>query len=63
MASAFLYTIIQTAKINGLDPFLYLKYLFSSYPEAKHKEQIRELLPNLVEAEEISEFLESSPDF
>ena len=31
-ASADLYTIIETAKLNGLDPYYYLRYLFTKLP-------------------------------
>ena len=62
-AGAFLYTIIQTAKENGLDPFSYLKFLFGLHPRVEHKEQLREILPHQVEADDIREFLDSSPGF
>ena len=31
-ASAAIYSIIETAKANGLDPYLYLEYLFEHLP-------------------------------
>ena len=44
-ASAFLYSIIETAKANGLEPKAYLSELFERYPLARTDEQRRELLP------------------
>ena len=31
-ASAFLYTLVETAKANGLEPYFYLRYLFLAFP-------------------------------
>lgn len=44
-ASANLYSLIETAKANGLDPFRYLAHLFRELPKAKTVEQIEALLP------------------
>jgi transposase len=44
-ASAFIYSIIETAKANGLEPKAYLKALFEQYPLAKDDDQRRQLLP------------------
>lgn len=44
-ASAILYSIIETAKANGLTPFDYLNHLFTVLPERKAEEDIVELLP------------------
>ncbi|TYP77457.1 transposase IS66-like protein [Paenibacillus methanolicus] len=32
-ASATIYSVIETAKENGLNPFQYLKYLFEQLPQ------------------------------
>ena len=42
-ASAVLYSLVETAKANGLVPFDYLKYLFEELP--KQPESIDHLLP------------------
>lgn len=34
-ASAICYSVIETAKMNGLNPFYYLKYLFEQLPNTK----------------------------
>jgi len=51
-ASANLYSIIETAKANGHEPYLYLRYLFTELPKASSPEQLAELLPfNIVPAD------------
>jgi transposase len=52
-ASAGLYSIIETAKANGLDPYWYLLYLFEKLPEAKTEEACRSLLPNHVDEKDL----------
>lgn len=44
-ASAAVYSIIQSAKINGHDPYKYLLVLFEKLPEANSVDEIRALLP------------------
>jgi transposase len=45
-ASAGMYSIIESAKANGLDPYAYLRFLFSKYPQVCHdKEAVHKLLP------------------
>jgi len=47
-ASAAVYSIIETAKTNGLNPFQYLKYLFEHLPNAdiqRHPEHLDDVLP------------------
>lgn len=44
-ASAFIYSLIETAKANGLEPVSYLNNLFEAYPHAKNDEERRRLLP------------------
>jgi transposase len=48
-ASAFLYSLIETAKANGLKPYAYLRYLFDQLPLAKTEEDYRSLLPPYVD--------------
>ena len=49
-ASANLYSLIQTAKANGLNPYEYLKHIFKELPNANNVEAIEALLPwNLAE--------------
>jgi hypothetical protein len=44
-ASANLYSLIQTAKANGLEPYAYLRRLFQELPKADSVGAIEALLP------------------
>jgi transposase len=44
-ASANLYSLIETAKANGLSPYEYLRRIFTDLPAAQTVEQIEALLP------------------
>lgn len=44
-ASAFLYSLIETAKANGWEPKAYLQTMFERYPHTTSDEQRRELRP------------------
>ena len=44
-ASANLYSLVHTAKANGLEPYAYLKHLFTELPKAQSVEDIEALLP------------------
>ena len=44
-ASANLYSLIETAKANGLNPYEYLKLVFKELPNADSVEKIEALLP------------------
>jgi transposase len=44
-ASATLFSIVETAKANGHDPYWYLRRLFEELPAAKTEEQILALTP------------------
>lgn len=44
-ASAMMYSLIQTAKANGLNPYHYLKYIFEKLPYAKSSSDAELLLP------------------
>ena len=49
-ASANLYSLIQTTKANGFNPYEYLKHIFKELPNANNVEAIEALLPwNLAE--------------
>jgi transposase len=43
-ASANLYSLIETAKANGLEPYAYLRVLFTELPKAETVEEIEALL-------------------
>ena len=44
-ASANLYSLIETAKANGLEPYAYLRHVFTELPKAETVEAIEALLP------------------
>ena len=44
-ASANLYSLLQTCKVNAIDPYRYLSALFSALPLAKSAEDYEALLP------------------
>ena len=44
-ASAVHYSLIETAKLNGLEPYAYLNYVFKKLPYAETVEDIEALLP------------------
>ncbi|RLC17189.1 MAG: IS66 family transposase [Deltaproteobacteria bacterium] len=48
-ASAALYSLIETAKANKLEPYWYLRYLFKNLPEAMTSEEFKQLLPMYVD--------------
>lgn len=52
-ASANLYSLIETAKANGLEPYAYLRYLYTQIPMAKSVEDFEALLPGNVEKNQI----------
>ena len=44
-ASANLYSLIETAKANGMEPYAYLRHVFTELPKATSVEDIETLLP------------------
>ena len=45
VAGAILYSLIETAKANGLDPFSYLRHVFERLPSTRTQDERRALLP------------------
>jgi transposase len=45
-ASAMLYTLVETAKANGLEPRAYLHYLFETLPTVTTPDRFDALLPH-----------------
>jgi transposase len=48
-ASATFFSLIETAKANGLEPYAYLRYIFNKLPLAQTERDIKALLPYNVE--------------
>ena len=53
-ASAALFSLVETAKANALQPYLYLKYLFEKFPYAETKEDREKLLPTSLALEDLT---------
>ena len=58
-ASATLYSLIETAKANGLEPFAYLKYLFTMLPVTP-QEKLIDLLPHRLDPQILQQFINGS---
>ena len=52
-ASANLYSLIETVKANGLEPYAYLRYLFTELPKAETVDAIEALLPGNLDQDQI----------
>lgn len=48
-ASAMIYSILQTARGNGLDPYAYMRHLLTELPKCKTADQIEKLLPHRID--------------
>lgn len=48
-ASANLYSLIETAKANGVNPYEYLKQVFTRLPNMTTKDNLDELIPWCIE--------------
>jgi transposase len=52
-ASANLYSVIETAKANGVEPYAYLRHVFTEIPKATTLEHIEALLPHRIDPAQI----------
>jgi transposase len=52
-ASAAIYSLIETAKANDLEPYRYLRYIFKKLPEVKSSDELRYLLPMNVSVDQL----------
>ena len=53
-SSCAIYSVIETAKQNGMNPYAYLHYLFSEVPKITRTEEWEALLPQNLDPEEIN---------
>ena len=44
-ASATFFSLIETAKANGLEPYAYLRHIFKNLPLAQSEQDLKKLLP------------------
>ena len=56
-ASATIFSIIETAKANGLEPYRYLKYIFTKLPLAQSQDDYQKLIPQHLDRKEFDSFL------
>jgi transposase len=56
-ASAVIYSLVESAKANKLEPYDYLRYLFTLLPGVTGKDDLRKLLPGEISAGEIDKKL------
>jgi transposase len=54
-ASANLYSLVETAKLNSLEPYRYLHHVFNELPKAQTLEDIEQLLPWNVDKDAINQ--------
>jgi len=52
-SSANLYSLLETAKANGLEPYAYLRYIFTELPKADTVEVIEALLPTNIDMDQV----------
>lgn len=55
-ATALMFSLIETAKVNGLEPFQYLTYLFTKLPQInqENEEELKALLPQYLDSSDLS---------
>jgi len=57
-ASANLYSLVETAKANGIEPYAYLRHVFTEIPKATTLEDIEALLPHRIDREQIKRYVD-----
>lgn len=58
-ASASLFSIIESAKAAGLEPYAYLRYLFEKIPFAKCSDDYEALMPRRIDSKTIQSFIDN----
>jgi transposase len=53
-AGAAFYSLVETAKANGIEPYQYLKHIFEKLPLAKTRQDYKSLLPQYVDRDDFS---------
>jgi len=54
MASASFFSLIETAKANGLEPYGYLRHIFNKLPLAQTEQDLKDLLPQNIDPDSIA---------
>ena len=52
-ASATFFSLVETAKANGLEPYAYLRYIFEKLPLVKNNQDYEKLLPQHLSQDEL----------
>jgi transposase len=60
-ASANLYSVIETAKRSGLEPFAYLRHVLTELPGATTLDEVETLLPRYVDPARLQDHGQFSP--
>jgi transposase len=60
-ASANLYSVIETAKRSGLEPFAYLRHVLAALPSATTLEEVEALLPRRIDPARLQDASQFSP--
>ncbi len=55
-ASATIFSLIGTAKANGLEPCRYLRYIFTKLPLAQSHDDYQKLIPQYLDRKEFDNF-------
>jgi transposase len=53
-AGATFYSLVETAKTNGLEPYNYLRYIFENLPLAEADQDYKNLLPQFVDKKDLA---------
>jgi transposase len=53
-ASATFFTLIETAKANGLEPYAYLRHIFEMLPMVQSEQDLKNLLPQNIDPDSIA---------
>jgi transposase len=53
-ASATFFSLIETAKANGLEPYGYLRHIFKQLPLVQTEQDLRDLLPQNIHPDDIA---------
>jgi transposase len=53
-ASATFFSLIETAKANGLEPYAYLKHIFEKLPLAQTEQDLKDLLPQNIASDSLA---------
>jgi transposase len=53
-ASATFFSLIETAKANGLEPYAYLRHIFEKLPLAQSEQDLKNLLPKNIDSDSIA---------